>query len=63
MPNQAQTQFDEAKAQEHALAASKRLHRLCQGLAKAGHGYEIVFRGKGDSPLTMSYTVFEGAVM
>lgn len=63
MPDQAQIQFDEAKAQEHVLAASQRLHRLCLGLAKNGHGYEIVIRGKGDSPLTVSYTVFMGAVM
>lgn len=63
MPDTSQTQFDETKAAEHVLAASQRLHRLCLGLAKNGHGYEIIIRGKGDSPLTVSYTVFMGAVM
>lgn len=53
----------EAKIVENVLAASQQFQRLCLGLAKKGHGFEIVVHGKSDAELTISYTVHVGKVV
>lgn len=63
MPDHAQIQFDETKAGRYTLAASKRLYELCRDLTKDGKGFNILFQGKGDAPITVSVTIFEGPVM
>lgn len=47
--------------EEKAQRVAQRVVRLVTMLARAGHGFEIVVRGKG-SALSTSYSVFEGPV-
>lgn len=63
MPDQAVSPVVEAKIVENVLAATQQFQRLCLGLARKGHGFEINVHGKGESELTISYTVHVGKVV
>ena len=47
--------------EERVQRVARHVTRLAMALARAGHGFEIVVRGKG-SALSTSYSVFEGPV-